>query len=175
MGDIDTGDIERRLLKIEAIQAIMRLKAYYAECADDKYSDSHEKKPPRERDEVAWRQARCFTEVGEFDAGEFGSARGHQALFENFRAKPFVFSAHFYTNPIIDVDDSYESANGRWLMWMLATDDRGRKPFHVCGYNFDSYQKTKEGWLFKRVVVKTKFNVPFTEPWSHHAFVAASQ
>jgi hypothetical protein len=166
------SETDQRLPKLEAVQAIMRLKAYYAECADNKYTDTHEKKPPRERDEVAWRQALCFTEDGEFNAGEFGIVRGRQALFENFRTKPFVFSAHLYVNPIIDVADSCETATGRWLMWMLASDET-RRPFHVCGPTFDWYRKVDGEWLFERVDVKLKFNVPFFEPWSRPARAVA--
>ena len=76
--------IEQRLRVAESTNEIIRLKSLYGEYADAKYTDAHEKKPQAERDEVAWLQARCFTEDGEFSAGAFGDVKGHPALFENF-------------------------------------------------------------------------------------------
>src|ERR1700761_120138 len=102
--------IEERLAIAEATLEIMRLKAIYAECADGKYTDAHEKKPEAERDDVARRQAACFTEDGEFHAGAFGSVKGQAALFENFRSKPFIFAMHIFTNPLIDVDPTTGTA-----------------------------------------------------------------
>src|SRR5690348_4536327 len=74
----DLHAIERRLRVAEATNEIIRLKSLYAEFADAKYTDAFEKKPEAERDAVAWEQARCFTEDGEFSAGSFGDVRGHQ-------------------------------------------------------------------------------------------------
>ena len=79
--------IEDRLAIAEATLDIMRLKAIYAECADGKYTEAHQKKLEAERDEVARRQVACFTDDGEFRAGAFGSVKGRAALFENFRSE----------------------------------------------------------------------------------------
>jgi hypothetical protein len=67
--------IEERLAAVESTLEIMRLKATYAECADGKYTEDHEKKPTPERDMVARQQVACFTEDGEFDAGAFAQSR----------------------------------------------------------------------------------------------------
>jgi hypothetical protein len=161
--------IEERLAIAEATLEIMRLKAIYAECADGKYTDTHEKKPEAERDEVARRQAACFTEDGEFHAGAFGSVKGHAALFENFRSKPFIFAMHIFTNPLIDVDPVAGTAKGRWLHHLFLTEDDTRQAKHGMGYTFDEYRLVDGRWLISRVETRLKFLVPFTDAWSPSA------
>jgi hypothetical protein len=158
--------IEDRLAIAEATLEIMRLKANYAECADGKYTDAHEKKSEAERDAVARQQAACFTEDGEFHAGAFGSVKGQAALFENFRSKPFVFAMHVFTNPLIDVDPQAGTAKGRWLHHLFVTEDETGKPMHGMGYTFDEYRQVDGHWLFSRVETRLKFFVPFAGPWS---------
>ncbi len=132
--------MEQRLRTAEATNEIIRLKSLYAEFADAKYTDAFEKKPQAERDEVAWRQARCFTEDGEFSAGAFGDVNGHQALFENFRAKPFLFAVHMFTNPVIDVDASVEAAAGRWLHHLMVKQEGTLRCLHGMGYTYGRYR-----------------------------------
>jgi hypothetical protein len=158
--------IEERLAIAEATLKIMRLKAVYAECADGKYTDEHEKKSQDERDAVARLQAACFTEDGEFHAGAFGSVKGQAALIENFRTKPFVFAMHVFTNPVIDVEPQAGTAKGRWLHHLFITEDDGGRAMHGMGYTFDEYRYVDGRWLFSRVETRLKFFVPFTEGWS---------
>jgi hypothetical protein len=158
--------IEQRLQVAEATLEIMRLKSRYAGFADGKYTDDHRKKPAEEGDRVAWQQAECFTEDGEFDAGEYGCVRGRHAIFENFRAKPFIFAMHVFVNPAIDVDPSGDTASGRWVHHLFITQDDTRTPVHGLGYTQDLYRRIDGHWLFSRVETRFKFLVPFTQPWS---------
>ncbi len=160
----DLQSIEGRLAAAEATNEIIRLKSRYAEFADAKYTDGFEKKPEAERDAVAWQQARCFTEDGEFSAGSFGDVAGHRALFENFRAKPFLFAVHMFSNPLIEVEESAESGSGRWLHYLLIKQDDGRC-LHGMGYTHDRYRRVGGAWLFARVEVRFKFLVPFGADW----------
>ncbi|MCC2654755.1 MAG: nuclear transport factor 2 family protein [Microvirga sp.] len=50
------NDLERRIQRLEDIEDIRRLKALYSKYADDKYTDSHERKPEAELEELARRQ-----------------------------------------------------------------------------------------------------------------------
>ena len=162
----DLQSIERRLLAAESINEIIRLKSRYAEYADAKYTDGFEKKPQIERDEVARQQARCFTEDGEFSAGSFGDVKGQQALFENFRAKPFLFAVHMFSNPVISVDPSAETASGRWLHYLLIKQDDTGQCLHGMGYTQDRYRCVGGAWLFARVETRFKFLVPFGQAWT---------
>jgi hypothetical protein len=158
--------VEQRLRIAESTMEIIRLKSLYGEYADAKYTDDHQKKSQEERDQVAWRQAHCFTEDGEFYAGEFGDVKGHQALFENFRAKPFLFAVHMFTNPVISVDPSCKTASGRWLHYLMFTEDETRRTMHGIGYTYDSYRCVGDAWLIARVETRLRFLVPFTQPWT---------
>ena len=161
------GTLEARLVRAEAALEIMRLKALYAGYADAKYTDDHRKKPPGERDAVAMLQAECFTEDGEFDAGDVGGvAKGRAAIFENFRSKPLLFAMHVFTNPAIDVAPDGLTATGRWMHYLLITPDDTRVPKHGMGFTNDSYRHVDGRWLFGRVEVRFKFVVPFTQPWT---------
>lgn len=157
-------DIETRLDRLESIEAIKHLKARYAEFADGKYTAGHEKKPTAEREAVARQQALCFTQDGEFAAGSFGQVKGREALFENFRDKPFRFALHMFFNPIIEV--SGDTGSGRWLHWLLATDAATDKAIHMCALTEDTYQRVDGEWLFSRVAVVQKFLVDFDQPFS---------
>ena len=157
--------VEQRLRIAEATNEIIHLKSLYAEYADAKYTDGFEKKPEAERDDVAWMQARCFTEDGEFSAGAFGNVKGHLALFENFRAKPFLFAVHMFTNPVIDIDAAADTGAGRWLHHLMVKQDDTQRCLHGMGYTYDRYRFVAGTWLFARVETKLKFLVPFTDPW----------
>jgi hypothetical protein len=156
--------LEDRIAALEDAEAIKRLKAWYAECADEKYTADHRKKPQKELDAVAWQQALCFTEDAEWDAGEFGVLSGRQALYESFRAKPWLFTMHMFMNPRIEVNG--DRATGRWVTWMLGTEEGTARPVHLCGFTDDEYRKIDGKWFFSKVVLTQKFLVPFTEPWT---------
>ena len=81
--------IEARLQRLEDIFAIQDLKARAGKIADSKYTSDHDKKPQDEVDSIAWQQARLFAPDGEIMLGGAVKARGHQALFENFRHRPW--------------------------------------------------------------------------------------
>lgn len=155
---------ERRLRAIEDLEAIKLLKARYALYADAKYTDDHERKSRADTDAVARQQAGCFTEDAEWDAGQFGVLKGRDALFENFRDKPWRFAMHLFLNPIIEIDDS--RATGKWTIWMLATDAAGGKPVHMLGYTDDEYRKVDGRWLISKISLTQKFLTGWPDPWT---------
>ena len=156
--------VEERLARQEDIEAIKNLKSWYAECADAKYTDDHRKKPSAELDTVAWKQATCFTEDAEWEAGQFGTLRGRQALYESFRSKPWLFTMHFFVNPRIEVHG--DLATGKWLIWMIGTEEGTGQPVHMCGYTEDEYRKIDGKWYISKMRLTQKFLVPFGETWS---------
>lgn len=44
---------------------------------------------------------------------------------------------HLYGNPIVEVDADCEQATGRWLLWMLATEEGSGRTIHSVADNFD--------------------------------------
>ena len=156
--------IEERLRRLEDIESIKRLKAWYAECADAKYTPEHEKKTGAELDRIAWDQALCFTEDAQWRAGPFGQLDGRQAIYESFRTKSWRFTIHFFMNSVIEVNG--DEAEGRWLTWLLGTDKTQQKPVHMVAYTYDTYRRVDARWLIATTRLDIKFMTDFGEPWS---------
>jgi len=97
---MDLEGIERRLTRMEDIEAIKQLKARYCEICDDDHNPE--------------RIASVFAEDGIWESAEFGTAKGHadiRKLFQGFQ-KLIEFSQHNVMNPIIDVQG--DRAIGEW-------------------------------------------------------------
>ena len=97
---MSTGDLEKRITRLEDIEANKQLKARYCAICDDDHN-------PNEITKI-------FAEDGIWEGGDFGKAQGHAAirkLFEGFQ-KLISFSQHNIMNPIIEVDG--DRAKGVW-------------------------------------------------------------
>src|SRR5260370_24353836 len=101
------------------IVAIQRLKAYYAKCADEKYTDDHQRKPQDEVDRIARDQASVFTDDALWDGGPFGMLQGREAIYDNLLLGPWKFALHHYLRPLIDVDCAL--SHGSWIAWQIGT------------------------------------------------------
>jgi SnoaL-like domain len=159
--------LDTRLQYLEDIEAIKHLKARAGRLADQKYTPDHHKRPQEEVDEIAWQQARLFAPDGEVMLGPGKFARGHQALFENFRHRPWRFALHMYYCPIIDHHG--DRASGQWVFWCLATDETTNAPLHVAGYIQDEYVKLDGNWLFQSTRLNARLSTGFGEPWTNDA------
>ena len=97
---MDLAEFERRLTRIEDIEAIKQLKARYCDICDDDHNPS--------------KITSLFVEDGIWEGGEFGKAQGHEAirrLFQTF-GRLISFSQHMVMNPIIEIAGN--SAKGTW-------------------------------------------------------------
>jgi hypothetical protein len=162
--EVFMASIEERLQRLEDIEAIKRLKAWYAECADAKYTPEHEKKSGADLDRIAWDQALCFTEDARWRAGPFGHLDGRQAIYESFRSKSWRFTIHFFMNPVIEVRG--DEASGRWLTWLLGTDKVAQKPVHMVAYTNDTYRRVEGRWHIATTELDIKFMTDFGGAWS---------
>src|SRR4051794_5840405 len=113
--------LENRVRLLEDVEAIRRLKAYYAAYADAKYTDDHQRKSQTEIDELAREQASVFTDDALWDngVGPSGILRGREAIYNNLRLGPWKFAMHHFLSPLINVDG--DKATGRWMLWQTAT------------------------------------------------------
>lgn len=146
------------------IVAIQQLKAYYARCADEKYSDQHERKPQPEIDGIAYRQASVFTEDALWDGGPFGVLQGRQAIYAGLRSGPWKFALHYYLSPLIDIEG--DCAHGRWMLWQIGTLSKDETPVLLTAITEDDYVRTSDGWRISRMVQTLKFMTQFDVPWS---------
>lgn len=145
------------------VAEIQRLKALYARCADEKYTDDHQRKPQDEIDLVAWQQASVFTDDAQWDGGPFGVLHGRQAIYDNLRSGPWKFALHYYSSPLIDV--SGDRAHGRWMLWQVGTLTDGDTPILLTAVTNDDYVRTPEGWRMSRMVQTLKFMTRYDQPW----------
>lgn len=146
------ASIERRLARLEAMEAIRALKARYAALADAKYTPGYERQGDEEMRRVAWQQALCFTEDATWEAGDgFGNAlTGREQLHEWFQRSPWCFAVHYYGSPEFDIDGT--EAHARWRLWQLALRKDTREAVLLAATTEESYRReSDEAWRCSRM------------------------
>ena len=139
---MDLTELEKRITRIEDIEAIKQLKARYCEICDDLHNPD--------------RVTSVFAEDGIWEGADFGQAKGHAAireLFAGFR-KNFSFSQHNITNPIIEVDG--DRATGIWYLsgpWTTA--ENGEEKWMALRYD-DDYVKINGEWKYQHLRVELR-------------------
>jgi hypothetical protein len=156
--------LEERITILEDIEAIKQMKAYYAMCADAKYTEDHQRKPQEEVDGIAWDQASVFSEDAIWDGGNFGVFKGKKAIYDNLRAGPWKFAVHMFLSPIIEVHG--DRANGRWVIWETATLKETDTAVFLAATTEEEYLKIDGRWYTSRVKQTNHFMTPFDQPWS---------
>ena len=158
--------IEERLRALEDREAIKALKAFYAKCADDKYTVDHRRKPAEEIDRLTRRQVTAvFTEDAVWDGGpQFGVLRGREAIYEHLRAGPWSFSMHYFVSPVIEVNG--DEARASWMLWQPCTFAEQNRSMFMSAATDDEYVRTPDGWRMRRMTFTLKFLTPIEQPWS---------
>lgn len=127
--------LERRLRRIEDIDAIRQLKARYFTCCDRK--DPHGMRA-------------CFAPgVVRIDYGRIGTFDHRDELvdvFERLACHPHIVEQHHGTNPVIAVlDDAH--ARGTWGLCYQAIDMQARTLTQLGAYYDDTYRKIDGAWM----------------------------
>ncbi len=136
---MDLAALEKRIMRIEDIEAIKQLKARYCEICDDLHNPD--------------RIASVFAPDAIWESADFGKATGHaeiRELFSNFR-KMFSFSQHNIMNPIIDVQG--DRATASWYImgpWTYAENDDEK--WLALRYD-DDYVKLDGEWKYQHLRV----------------------
>ena len=139
---MSTTELEKRLTRIEDIEAIKQLKARYCEICDDAHNPN--------------RITALFAEDAIWESPDFGKAQGHGAirdLFTKFQ-QMFSFSQHNITNPIIEVDGN--RATGIWyIMGPWTFTETNEEKWMALRYD-DDYVKVNGQWKYQhlRVVLR---------------------
>ncbi len=136
---MDLAELEKRITRIEDIEAIKQLKARYCEICDDDHNPD--------------RVASVFAEDGIWESDDFGVARGHEEIRELFRGfrKLFNFSQHNITNPIIEVDG--HRATGVWyIMGPWTFSENNDEKWMALRYD-DDYVKIDGVWKYQHLRV----------------------
>jgi hypothetical protein len=161
-----TEEWEARLRQLEDYEAIRQLKAFYAKCADSKYTDDHRRKPQAEIDAITRRQVdTVFTEDGIWDGGpQFGEIRGREAIYNHLRTGRWSFSMHYFVNPHIEFDGN--RAHATWMLWQPCIFEEGNRSMLMSAITEDDYVRTATGWQIQRYRFLLKFLTPHDQAWS---------
>jgi hypothetical protein len=149
--------IERRLARLEAIEAIKGVIARYTDGAD-KRNDPAIMEP-------------CFHEDAVWEAEGFGEYRGvatiAAALAEIARAR-ITWSIHYMVLPTVTVEADGRRASCQWYLWELAkireTDGTTNDSWFAAKYN-SSLVKDAAGWRFTWLKLNPLLSVPVGMPW----------
>ena len=155
------GDLERRLGRLEAIEAIRELKARYADVCDTGYD------PVRMRP--------FFTDDAVWDGGpRFGRHEGIDAVCEFFAgvSSLITWALHYMIAPTIEVADDGRTATGSWYLLEPCTiaTDNGPQAMIITGRYADHYRKEADGWKFSEVVLDCQTISPLDQGWARKPF-----
>lgn len=161
-GDI-RSDLDRRVARLEDIEAIKRLKADYAAACDRNYD--------------ATAVAELFVEDAVWESNVLGIHRGRTAIY-NFidgseRETPWI--THIITNARIDVAPSGESAAGAFslLEISIVTDEHsaesGDSVISTATYD-DTFVKRDGRWYFQHVIADWHQISNLDQGWARQRF-----
>lgn len=154
---IDMSDaIERRLARLEAIEAIKHLKARYCLFCDAQYDP----------DGIAG----LFVPDGVWDGGPtFGRHVGREAIRAYFAAVSgdIRFAAHLVMNPIIDIHDA-ENATAKWRLLMPCTmrTAEGSEARWLLSEYVDEHVLIDGSWMFRSLNVTVNFMAAHATGWA---------
>jgi hypothetical protein len=133
----DTGELEKRIARLEDIEAIKQLKALYCEICDDNHDPD--------------RIVTIFTADGIWEGDGIGRAEGTaeiRKLFERFQ-KAMSYSHHMTMNPRIDVNGT--RATGTWYFFGPFTfRKRNQARWQATRYQED-YVKVDGQWKIRHL------------------------
>lgn len=141
---MDMTELEKRLTRLEDIEAIKQLKARYSHICDDMHNP----------DTIA----SVFAEDGIWESPDFGQAKGHAEIRELFRGfqKMFSFSQHNMMNPVIEVNGN--RATGIWyIMGPWDQTESGKRTWMALRYD-DDYVKIDGVWKYQHLRVVLRMN-----------------
>ena len=148
-------ELEKRIARLEDIEAIKQLKALYCDICDDNHNPD--------------RITKIFAADGIWEGGDFGKAQGHEAirkLFEGFQ-KLISFSQHNVFNPRIEVDG--DRAKGVWYLLGPFTFHKGNEARWIaCRYE-DDYVKMNGEWKYQHLRAIVRVAAPYETGWAAKA------
>lgn len=159
-------DLLRRLERLEAIEEIKALKARYARACDAPYD--------------AALIASLFTEDGVSDGGVYGRYQGRDAIRRHFETSPsrFAWQATCVLVPEIEVDESGETASGRWYLWEPCTIRSRDGGPDVAVWQFgrydDRYRRVDGQWLFEYQRYDVELLAPYDVGWAEEMIMGRS-
>ena len=149
-------ELETRIAKLEAIEAIRRLKAQYAEVCDTGYDP--ERMRPFFTDDAVWASDR------------FGTHRGFDEIYAFFAgvSSQISWALHYMVAPVIEVDDDLVHARGTWYLWQPCTVEG--EAVWLTGTYADRYRNEDGVWRFEEVRLAVQTVSPYEDGWVRRPF-----
>jgi hypothetical protein len=150
---MDMAELEKRITRIEDLEAIKQLKARYCDICDDDHNP----------DKIT----KIFVEDGIWEGAGFGKAQGHEAiraLFQDFQ-QLISFSQHMVMNPIIEIDGN--SAKGTWYFLGPFTFRKNNEAKWVAVRYVDDYVKVNGEWKYKHLRANIRMNAAPEKGWAN--------
>lgn len=141
------SDLERRIERLEDIEAIRRLKWKYGLAADDR-------KDCRVNVD---RTVELFAENGVWDNNRYGRVAGREAIRKFLSTAParIEWSLHFLQDTCIDVAPDRRTARGRWYLLETARMANPKtnkvETVWINGVYDDEFVRQGDAWLFSLV------------------------
>lgn len=151
------SDLEQRIARLEALEAIRDLDARYCRALDDGDWDT---------------LVSLFTGDGEFVG--LSTARGHAELrtfFAGLAAAGLTAFWHHVTNLEITLDGP-DTARARSFLWQPCVQDG--VPHIAAGRYIDALQRVDGAWRYTTKQVTFDYFVPLADGWDHGRFTVAS-
>ena len=151
--------LEERVARLEAVEAIKRLKARYCAYCDNNYDPEG--------------LAGLFTQAGVWDGETFGRYVGRDEIKSFFQRTSgnIVFAAHLVLNPIIEIKDA-DHQTGKWRLIMPATaqeaGQRVARRWLIAAYD-ERYVRVGGTWLFEHLKLHVNFYEPHATGWAQSA------
>lgn len=155
--------MERRLERIEAERAIERLMHRYVHAID----------VIKDAEVTAGFFATDAVWEGRGNLAAF-RAEGLEEIREMFRGNPSMlpFTAHFLTNPVVDVSADCTEARGRWHALEAATLFDGETAVWLIAHYDNDFVKQHGEWRIARLRFEDRVICPYEEGWARIRYVS---
>ena len=152
---MDMTELEKRLTRMEDIEAIKQLKAEYCDICDDDHNPD--------------RITTIFAEDGIWEGAGFGKAQGHVAIRELFRKFQTLisFSQHQVLNPVIKIDG--DRATGIWYFFGPFTFYKNNQAKWLAARYQDDYVKLNGEWKIQHLRARGRMSADYEKSWADKA------
>ena len=159
----EVAELRARVEGTEAVLAIQRLKARYAELVDSRFVGGAVADGATLA-RVTDAAAELFTEDGVWDGGPaLGRAEGRAEIAGRLQRPTLTFARHFFVAPTIEVDG--DRATGRWQL-LSPCIGRDGEAFWMSGWEDDEYARDADGvWRHTRMTMTPVFTAPNPAGW----------
>ena len=149
---MDMTELERRLTRMEDIEAIKQLKAEYCDICDDDHNPD--------------RITTIFAEDGIWEGAGFGKAQGHAAIRELFKKFQTLisFSQHQVLNPVIKIDG--DQATGIWYFFGPFTFYKNNQAKWLAARYQDDYVKVNGAWKIQHLRARGRMSTDYEKSWA---------